>query len=327
MKFTNRRRSPTSQSQLAHHPAEGICTICLTRRTSLVTSGVSAHGEPPQGGNPKSERPVPRRASVQSKPDLFCRSAGLLTPADQFTSASMRAISAIKQRGSSTLAVFVVLLSSMASGYAIAQAPTIKINPDPIRFGQGCLYSIDNTPPGANSYLWEYKFVAPVTSTWIPVCANNTTATQSVFEALPGTCQVRCIIGLQGNQANPKSLFPKAPSCPKRGTGSEPARCLSPFSGRWRWKWGQAPAEDVRSQSPFPHAGTSGTDSNPAPITVLRTVVVPKPDSYTITGTGVSTALNTDCVITFHVTQGGIRLPTSKALLRRRSRINAPMST
>ena len=56
-------------------------------------------------------------------------------------------------------------------------------------------------------------------------------------------------------------LFQKAPSCPKRGTGSEPARCLSPFSGRWRWKWGQAPAEDVRSQSPFPHAGTSGTDS------------------------------------------------------------------
>ena len=58
-----------------------------------------------------------------------------------------------------------------------------------------------------------------------------------------------------------QSLFQKAPSCPKMGTGSEPARCLSPFSGRWRWNWGQAPAEDVRSQSPFPHAGTSGTDS------------------------------------------------------------------
>ena len=53
------------------------------------------------------------------------------------------------------------------------------------------------------------------------------------------------------SQNGVESLFQKAPSCPK----------MSPFSGCWRWNWGQAPAEDVRSQSPFPHAGTSGTDS------------------------------------------------------------------
>lgn len=79
------------------------------------------------------------------------------------------------------------------------------------------------------------------------VSGTNTTPTQTVFEAIPGTFEVRCTIGLSGN-------------------------ILNPF---------------------------------PSPIVLTKTVVVPKPDGYTVTGTGVPTPLGSDCVITFHVTQGG----------------------
>lgn len=131
--------------------------------------------------------------------------------------------------------------------FTAAQSPKIETNPSPVRFGTTCIYSISNPPSNASTYSWEYKYTAPIATNWGMLSSTNTTPTQFVFEAIPGTFEIRCTIGLSGN-------------------------ILNPF---------------------------------PSPIVLTKTVIVPKPDGYTVTGTGVPTPLGSNCIITFHITQGG----------------------